>query len=90
MISHSVTEAGRLYWRKTIVVTLWLLAVWIVATFGVVFFARDLSAWSFFGWPVSFYMAAQGTPAICLWIVWYYARFMNRLDDVVSTAEPTE
>ena len=90
MISPSVTEAGRLYWRKTSVVTLWLLAVWIVATFGVVFFARDLSVWSFLGWPVSFYMAAQGTPAICLWIVWYYARFMNRLDDVVSTPEHTE
>ena len=90
MISHSVTEAGRLYWRQTSVATLWLLAVWIVATFGVVFFARDLSAWSFFGWPVSFYMAAQGTPAICLWIVWYYARVMNRLDDSVSTAEHTE
>ena len=90
MISHSVTEAGRLYWRKTIVVTLWLLTVWIVATFGVVFFARDLSVWSFFGWPVSFYMAAQGTPAICLWIVWYYARFMNRLDEVASTPERTE
>ena len=89
MISHSVTETGRLYWRKTSVVTLWLLAVWIVATFGIVFFARDLSAWSFFGWPVSFYMAAQGTPAICLWIVWYYARFMNRLDDSVSTTEHT-
>ena len=90
MISPRVTEAGRLYWRKTSVVTLWLLAVWIVATFGVVFFARDLSAWSFFGWPVSFYMAAQGTPAICLWIVWYYARFMNRLDEVASTQERTK
>lgn len=90
MIARSMTEAGRRYWHKTIVVTLWLLVVWIAATFGVVFFARDLSAWSFFGWPVSFYMAAQGTPAICLWIVWYYARFMNRLDDSASTTEHTK
>ncbi len=90
MVPRSVTEAGRLYWRKTIAVTLRLFAVWIVATFGVIFFARDLSAWSFFGWPVSFYMAAQGTPAICLWVVWYYARFMNRLDDSVSITEHVE
>lgn len=87
---NNVAEVGRRYWRKNMALTLSLLLIWVLATFGMVFFARDLSAWSFFGWPVSFYMAAQGTPVICLWIVWYYARFMNRLDDELSASEPAE
>ena len=90
MVSNRVSPAGQRYWRKNIAITLGLLVIWTLATFGVVFFARELSAWSFWGWPLSYYMAAQGTPLICLLIVWYYARFMNRLDDELSASEPAE
>ncbi len=84
------TGPERSYWRKTRALTLSLFLIWMVATFGFVFFARELSAWSFFGWPLSFYLAAQGTPAIFLVIVWYYARTMNRIDDEMTASERAE
>ena len=48
-------------------------------TFLVAFFARELS-FSFFGWPFSFWMAAQGAPLMYLVLVLVYAAAMNRLD----------
>lgn len=89
-LGQGVPGPERSYWRKTCALTLSLFLIWMVATFGFVFFARELSAWSFFGWPLSFYLAAQGTPAIFLGIVWYYARTMNRIDDEMTASEPAE
>ena len=38
---------------------------------------------NFFGWPFAFYMAAQGSLIIYVVIIWYYARYMNNLDQRV-------
>lgn len=74
-----LTERHKEYWSKNLRITSILLAVWFVATFVVSWFARELS-FNFFGWPFSFYMGAQGALVIYVWIIWYYARYMNRLD----------
>lgn len=81
-----VTEQQRLYWQKNLRLTSILLAIWFVATFVMAYFARELS-FSFFGWPFSFYMAAQGSLIIYVVIIWYYARTMNRLDQEHGVAE---
>ena len=74
-----LTSQHREYWRSNLRVTAWLLAVWFAVTFVVGWFARDL-AFDFFGWPFSFYMAAQGSLIVYVLIIGYYARYMNRLD----------
>lgn len=74
-----VTRRQRAYWRKNLMVTASLLAVWFVVTFVVSFFARELS-FSFFGWPFSFWMGAQGALLVYGVIIWFYARYMDRLD----------
>jgi len=81
-----VTEQQRLYWQKNLRLTSILLAIWFVVTYVMAYFARDLS-FSFFGWPFSFYMAAQGSLIIYVVIIWYYARTMNRLDQEHGVAE---
>ena len=81
-----VTEQQRLYWQKNLRITSVLLAIWFVVTYVMAYFARDLS-FSFFGWPFSFYMAAQGSLIIYVIIIWYYARTMNRLDQEHGVAE---
>ncbi|ABM94486.1 DUF4212 domain-containing protein [Methylibium sp. Pch-M] len=81
-----VTEQQRLYWQKNLRITSVLLAIWFVVTYVMAYFARDLS-FSFFGWPFSFYMAAQGSLIIYVVIIWYYARTMNRLDQEHGVAE---
>jgi putative solute:sodium symporter small subunit len=81
-----LTEGHRLYWRKNLTITAILLVVWFVVTYVVGFFARDLN-FSFFGWPFSFWMGAQGSLIIYVLIIWYYARYMNKLDQEFGVAE---
>ena len=74
-----VSENHRRYWQKNLNITAILLAIWFVVTFVVSYFARDLN-FNFFGWPFSFWVGAQGSlVAYCL-IIWFYARYMNKLD----------
>ncbi|HSV71573.1 MAG TPA: DUF4212 domain-containing protein [Methylibium sp.] len=81
-----VTETQRHYWQRNLRITGILLAIWFVVTFVLAYFARDLT-FNFFGWPFSFYMAAQGSLIIYVVIIWYYARTMNRLDQEHGVAE---
>ena len=79
----------RQYWRKTLRMTAVLLSVWFAVTFGVSYFARDLD-FSFFGWPFSFWMGAQGSLIVYVAIIWFYARYMNKLDIEHGVAEDEE
>ena len=67
------------YWSRNLRITAILLGIWFFVTFVLAFFARDLS-FTFFGWPFSFYMAAQGPLIIYVLIIFFYARYMSRLD----------
>jgi putative solute:sodium symporter small subunit len=51
--------------------------------------ARDLS-FSFFGWPFSFWMGAQGSLVVYVLIIVYYAHYMNNLDKEHGCAEEEE
>ncbi|WP_428423561.1 DUF4212 domain-containing protein [Methylibium sp.] len=82
----SLAESQSRYWRKNLQLTSVLLVVWFVVSFVLTYFARDLN-FRFFGWPFSFYMAAQGSLVIYVFLVWYYARVMNRLDREHGLAE---
>ena len=67
------------YWNKLRRITSILLVVWFIPTFGISFFANELT-FDFFGWPFSFWMASQGSLLIYLAIVWIYALVVNQLD----------
>ena len=71
---------GDLYWLKTRRLTFVLLLVWVVITFGFSWFAGELNPFSFFGFPLGFYMAAQGSLIIYLALIWFYNRRMRKLD----------
>jgi putative solute:sodium symporter small subunit len=74
------------YWRKNLQITALLLSIWFFVTFVLVFFARELD-FKFFGWPFSFWVAAQGALVVYCLIIWYYARYMNKLDIEYGVAE---
>jgi putative solute:sodium symporter small subunit len=74
------TEKHREYWRRTLNLTIVLLAIWFVVTFVMAFFARPLAEIVIFGWPLSFYMAAQGSLIVYVVIIRIYAMKMRKLD----------
>jgi putative solute:sodium symporter small subunit len=76
----SINNPHARYWKKVRSLTLALLVLWVSINFSVIFFARELAGLMLFGWPVSFYMAAQGTLLIYLLIIGGYALSVNRLE----------
>jgi putative solute:sodium symporter small subunit len=74
-----LTEKHRTYWQAHLRITSILLFIWFVVTFVVSYFARDLN-FTFFGWPFSFWMGAQGSLVVYCLIIWFYANYMNKLD----------
>jgi putative solute:sodium symporter small subunit len=75
------------YWRKNLGLTAILMLIWFVVTYVIGYFAVPLSKINIFGFPFSFYMAAQGSLIIYVLIIWYYARRMNRLDEEYNVHE---
>ncbi len=69
------------YWRYNVRLTLVLLAVWLVVTFllgGVL--AATLNEIVVFGFPLGYYVAAQGALVVFLVETIVYARLMNAKD----------
>ncbi len=75
-----LTEKHKEYWRKNLVVTAILLFIWFVATFVEGWYARELNAFSFLGFPLGFYMSAQGSLIVYVVLIWIYQYYMNKLD----------
>jgi putative solute:sodium symporter small subunit len=75
------------YWKKNLVVTTWLIVIWFVITYVIGYYAIQLNDITFFGWPIPFYMGAQGSLAIYVAIIGYYAWYMNKLDKEYGVQE---
>lgn len=70
------------YWKRTQRITFSLVFFWFVLTFGVIWFTEPLSKIRvpFFGFPLSFYMLAQGCLIIYLGIIFFYTKYMDALE----------
>ena len=68
------------HWQRCSRLSAALLLAWLITTFCSAFFARELAGLTVFGWPLSFYLAAQGAALIYLAILAAYALAMRRYD----------
>lgn len=85
--AHARLAAARTaHWQATRRLTMVLMILWLCTGFGTVFFARELSRFTVFGWPLSFYMAAQGASLVSLAVIAFYAWRMRRLDRLHAAA----
>ena len=75
-----LTQKHKEYWHKNLVITAILLAIWFVATFVEAWFARELNTLTFLGFPLAFYMSAQGSLIIYVALIGIYALLMRKLD----------
>ncbi len=75
-----MTSKADAYWRRTRRLTILLLSFWIFITFGLTWFARTVNEFVILGFPLGFYMAAQGALVIYLLIIWWYNRQMIKID----------
>ena len=70
------------YWRKTVALTVSLLAVWFVVGFGLAIFAAPwLNQFTFLGGPLGFWVGQNGAIYIFVLLILVYGLAMNKLDD---------
>jgi len=83
-VSQPSPMLRRRYWLRTCLLTASLLAAWFTITFCSAYFADSLNRYEFLGFPLGFYLCAQGNLLSYLLIVGLYAKAMNRFDAHVS------
>ena len=81
---HEIQAISPALRRRKKRLTFLLLCVWLAVSFGPTFFARTLS-FEIGGWPVHFWMAAQGAILVFIGIVVIYAFLMNRWEAQEAT-----
>jgi putative solute:sodium symporter small subunit len=75
-----IKPAQRRYWHKNLRLTAALLLVWFLITFVGGYHADTLNSVHFLGFPLGFYLFAQGALIAYLVIIALYVGIMNRLD----------
>ena len=76
------------YWRYNVKLTTVLLVIWFVVTYLISgLWASWLNQYSVLGFPLGYYMAAQGSLAIFVVEIAVYAYLMNRKDEEYGIRE---
>ncbi|MCG3191696.1 MAG: hypothetical protein DIJKHBIC_00924 [Thermoanaerobaculia bacterium] len=69
------------YWKFNLKLTLTLLAIWFVTAYLLSgLFAGTLNQVTIFGFPLGYYMAAQGSLIVFVIEIALYAKIMNKRD----------
>jgi putative solute:sodium symporter small subunit len=75
------------YWQKTRGLMWTALVIWFVFSFGIHFFVYQLNEIVILGFPLGFYMAAQGSLIVFVILIFWFAHRQNRIDEEFGMAE---
>lgn len=80
----------QVYWEKTSRL-MWLsLAIWAFFAFVIHFFVNALNSVVILGFPLGFYMAAQGSLIAFVVLIFWYARKQGQIDTECGVAEDVD
>lgn len=68
------------FWLRTRRLTLALLLIWLSINLALPWFARELDAFSVFGFPLGYWLSAEGALLLYLLIIVAYVFAMDRLE----------
>ncbi len=80
-MSQDKSAARAAHWSKTRNLTIIILILWFIFSFGVHWFAKGLNASSFLGFPLGYYFAVQGSLAIFVALIFIHNKMQDRIDD---------
>ncbi|WP_068827370.1 DUF4212 domain-containing protein [Pseudomonas sp. BMS12] len=80
-MSLSKQEAAAAYWKENLRLMITLLVIWFAVSYGAgILFVHQLNAISFFGFPLGFWFAQQGSIYAFVVMIFFYVWKMNQLD----------
>ena len=78
------------YWTKTSRLMWTIFTLWIVFSFVIPLLAHPLNSIKFLGFPLGFYMAAQGSLIAFVVMLFLFARQQDKIDREFGFAEDDE
>ena len=74
-------EGAKAYWRENLRVILTYMVIWFAVSYGCgILFVDQLDQIQFFGFPLGFWFAQQGSIYTFVVLIFVYVYLMNRLD----------
>jgi putative solute:sodium symporter small subunit len=83
-------EKLKAYWSYNVKLTAIIMAIWFVVTYVAIFFSPELNNIVIFGFPMGYYMGAQGSLIIFVILIFWYALKMNAADKEYGVEEEEE
>lgn len=75
------------YWDKTRNLMFIVLGLWVLFSFVIHLFVGQLNSIVILGFPLGFYMAAQGSLIAFVIMLFWFARKQNQIDEAHNVAE---
>ena len=83
----SDTSQRAVHWQRTKSLMITTLIIWFIFSFVVHWFANSLNSFTFMGFPLGFYMAAQGSEIVFVVLIFWFARSQHKIDQETGFAE---
>ena len=78
------------HWEKTKGLMILTLAIWFVFSIVIFMFGESLNNGSFLGYPLAYYMCAQGSIVIFVVLIFWFANRQEKIDEEFGFAERGE
>lgn len=75
------------YHKKNVTMIFILIVIWFIVSLGGIMVVRSLNEIKFLGFPMGYYMGAQGAIIIFIAEIFFYAKYMDKLDKQYGFAE---
>lgn len=86
-MADTAEEKAEQHWAKSKTLMWITLAVWFFFSFVIHFFVSALNEITFIGFPLGYYMAAQGSLIVFVILVFWFANRQNKIDEEFGVAE---
>ena len=78
------------HWEKTKGLMMLTLAIWFIFSIVIFMFGESLNNGSFLGYPLAYYMCAQGSIVIFVVLIFWFANRQEKIDEEFGFAESGE
>ena len=78
------------HWEKTRGLMIMTLAIWFIFSIVIFMFGEGLNNSSFLGYPLAYYMCAQGSIVIFVVLIFWFANRQEKIDEEFGFAEKGE
>ncbi|HRE19472.1 MAG TPA: DUF4212 domain-containing protein [Rhabdaerophilum sp.] len=80
-------DMNELHWKKTSSLMITMMVLWAIFSFGIHMFVNQLNAIKIAGFPLGFYMAAQGSLIVFVAMLFWFAKAQDKIDRECGVAE---